>query len=81
MNSDNITIMSEGRDNPDVSQGDTVYSRAAEKNTVFWNISAIYRGWLYSLGTRSAAVIWKGSQALTNQIVKEIKYFVQFQLH
>ena len=60
--SENITIMSEARDDPDVPQGNTVYTRAAEKNTAFWNISAIYRGWLYSLGTRSAAVIWKGSQ-------------------
>ena len=32
------------------------------KNTAFWNISAIYRRWLHSLGTRSAAIIWKGSQ-------------------
>ena len=55
--SENITIMSEVRDDPDVPQGNTVFTRAANKNTVFWNISAIYQGWLYSLGTRSAAVI------------------------
>ena len=33
--SENITIMSEARDDPDVPQGKTVYTRAGEKNTVF----------------------------------------------
>ena len=53
----NITIMSEARDDPDVLQGVTVYTGADEKKYGVLIISAIYRGWLHSLGTRSAAVI------------------------
>ena len=41
MNSDYITIMNEGRDDPDVPHGDTVYTRAAENKSKNWGILPI----------------------------------------
>ena len=48
--SENITIMSEARDDPDVPQGNTAYTRAAEKTWCF----EIYRQYIGAGSTRSA---------------------------
>ena len=50
LGSENITIMRKARDDPDVPQGKTVYTRAAEKIRRF----EIYRQYIGAGCTRSA---------------------------
>ena len=56
LGSENITIMSEASDDPDVPQGKTVYTRAPEKKRRF----EIYRQYIGAGYTRSA-LAWQQS--------------------
>ena len=67
--SENITIMSEARDNPDVPQGNTVYTRVAEKIRRF----EIYRQYIGAGCTRSALARQQSFEKVPSSSVYAIK--------